>query len=154
MRGPILGLMLATAVGGIGCSSQKPSKFRPVKGVVTYQGKPVENAVVSLVPKGGDGRSATGTTDSNGAFSAGTVGVGDGALPGEYSVTIIKAEAGESPYAHMTDMEEQQQAAKGPLPIPKPQHLLPQKYSKAATSGLSATIGDTGAEDLKFELVD
>jgi hypothetical protein len=102
----------------------------------------------------GDGRSATATTNSEGVFKAGTINPEDGALPGDYSVTIRKFETEISPYQRMSDMDEQQQAAKGSLPIPKTRELLPKKYAKAATSGLTVTVDEEGAQDLKFELVD
>lgn len=147
-------LCMLAFCGTSGCGQKDELGLKEVTGTVTYEGGPVEGAIVSFVPKEGKGRSATGTTDENGAFKLGTIAADDGVLPGDYNVTIRKFEVEPSPYQHMTDMEEQKQAAKGPLPIPKPEELLPEKYAKAATSGLEVTVGDDGAKDLNFDLVD
>lgn len=93
-------------------------------------------------------------TDDKGEFKIGTVTPGDGALPGEYNVTIRKTQTEESPYTKMTEMDEQKQASKGALAVPKIQELLPQKYGKAATSGFTVKVDEEGAKDLKFDLVD
>jgi hypothetical protein len=124
---------------------------------VTYNGTPVSGAMVAFAPKaaGGKGRSATGISDDAGIFKIGTVIPGDGALPGDYDVTVRKTEIGPSPYANISsEMDEAKQAAKGSLKVPKPKELLPEKYASSKTSGLTVTVGDQGAKDLKFNLTD
>jgi hypothetical protein len=49
--------------------------------------RPLENAVVTFVPDG-EGRMATGITDKNGNFALTTFSTGDGAIPGDYKVTV------------------------------------------------------------------
>src|SRR5436190_10000431 len=63
----------------------------PVEGVVTLDGKPLENAYVNFVPNGADMLTASGTTDASGNFALET-GSGPaakpGAIPGRYKVCI------------------------------------------------------------------
>jgi hypothetical protein len=77
--------VLAMAVLGCGLTA-KPVK---VEGIVTQDGKPIQNAMVVFHPEGG-GRSATGLTDSEGVFQLTTINTGDGAMPGAYKVTVEK----------------------------------------------------------------
>lgn len=88
---------LAAIVLLAGCGGEKLPTV-PVKGTVTYNGKPLDGADVAFVPKDpeGGGRGASGVTDSQGNFKLQTFLVGDktaaGALPGEYLVSVSKRE--------------------------------------------------------------
>jgi hypothetical protein len=81
---------LATAVvlAVAGCGS----KGSPVKveGVVTLDGKPMAGATVNFSPADDHGNPAFGLTDSAGAFRLTTFRSEDGALPGDYKVTVRK----------------------------------------------------------------
>lgn len=78
-----LALVLVVAISG--CSGSTPVK---VKGKVTLDGKPLPNSTVKFIPSAEGGREATGVTDENGAFQLETFSSGDGALPGNYKVTV------------------------------------------------------------------
>src|SRR5687768_17292422 len=80
---------LAIGFAGCGSGSERPV---PVGGKVTLGEKPVDGAVVTFHSKGG-GRSASGKTDADGNFKLTTINTGDGAPPGEYTVTISKQES-------------------------------------------------------------
>src|SRR5262245_40133458 len=71
-----------------GCNSGKPVK---VEGLVTLEGKPVEGATVTFNPQSDQGHIAAGRTGSDGTFRLTTFTSGDGALAGDYQVTITKA---------------------------------------------------------------
>jgi hypothetical protein len=71
-------------MGELGCS-----RLVKVKGVVKLDGVPVEGAGVVFAREGDQGRPAVGQTDSEGVFVLTTFRDGDGALRGEYKVTII-----------------------------------------------------------------
>lgn len=156
VRRVFVGLIIGNVAwcGVSGCSKTDKLGLKEVTGTVTYDGDPVDGAIVTLVPQAKSGRSATGTTNTEGQFKLGTVSAGDGAFPGEYNVTIRKYEVETSPYQRMTDMDEQQQASKAPLKVPKVQELLPEKYALAKTSGLTVTVEETGAKNLVFDLED
>ena len=59
----------------------------PVKGVVTYEGRPLPHAFVVFIAQEPGGRDASGVTDAQGAFQLSTFQT-TGALPGLYKVTV------------------------------------------------------------------
>jgi len=73
-----------------GCSSGVKANTSKVQGIVKLDGMPVEGATVSFIPKAADGHLANGLTGSDGVFTLTTYNTGDGALPGEYTVTVVK----------------------------------------------------------------
>ena len=79
-------LLLAGAFAGSGCG-RGPVK---VEGVVTFDGKPAENAVVVFAPLEGRGRYATGITNQDGYYRMFTEKLGDGVFPGEYKITVSR----------------------------------------------------------------
>jgi hypothetical protein len=78
-RGVAAGLLLV----GVGCSTRPV----PVEGLVSLDGRPLKNAAVTFIPEG-NGRIATAITGNDGSFHLTTFAAGDGALPGDYKVTI------------------------------------------------------------------
>ncbi|WDI41619.1 hypothetical protein [Bremerella sp. P1] len=110
-------------------------KTAPVKGVITYKGKPLADANVSFIPSGG--RPASGTTNSNGEFELTTFVQGDGALPGEHHVLVQKftQPASDELYAEVKT-------------------AIPKKYSEIKTSPLRESISKEGNVDLRIELLD
>ncbi|MEX2169936.1 MAG: carboxypeptidase-like regulatory domain-containing protein [Pirellulales bacterium] len=120
-----------------GCSSAPP-ELPPLSGTVTYQGAPVQGAIVVLHPaEAGELQPAQATTDSNGQFAISThIGQGayqPGLAPGKYLVEISKREV----------------ASDFTRP---PRHLLPEKYASAKTSELTADVPAEGVEELEFTL--
>lgn len=102
---------------------------------------------MSLYPTG-KGHGAFGISDDSGKFVLGTFGKGDGAVPGEYKISVKKLDAS-------TSGAQPRQGDPGYDPNPKPadpKHLLPEKFGDFTKSGLSATIGNTAISDLKVEL--
>jgi hypothetical protein len=82
-----LGVLIAFLVlAQFGCGG----KDQPVKleGAVTLDGEPVEGAIVSFLPDEGGGRFAHGMTAKDGSFQLTTYKPDDGALPGDYRVTV------------------------------------------------------------------
>lgn len=82
-----LGVLTALWVlAGFGCGG----KDQPVRveGVVTLDGAPLEGAIVSFLPDEKGGRFADATTAKDGSFRLSTYKRDDGALPGDYRVTV------------------------------------------------------------------
>lgn len=128
---------LLIAVVSLGCSSASP-ELPHVSGTVTYQGAPVEGAMVVFQPaESSEQQPAQAKTDAAGQFAMSThVGQGEyqpGLAPGKYLVEITKTELS------------------GDFTRP-PRHLLPQKYASVKTSELTAEVPPEGAEELKFTL--
>lgn len=110
MRRITFGLMCGVAliIGCGGGSSGPQFSLVPVTGIVTANGQPVANAVVSFAPYEGDiVRSAYGVTDDSGKYALQYEGR-DGCPPGKYRVTVSKfAMPDGSPFPRGMPPEEQ-----------------------------------------------
>ena len=133
-------------VAGLGCGgSGKPVK---TEGLVTLDGKPVDGATVTFHPEAEQGHVATGLTDADGVFQLQTFAEADGALPGEYKVTVIKTEAQSAPGS-----------ASGPEQMMKTMFnrqkkrssLLPKQYADLSRTPLRARVPDEKGH-VKLEL--
>lgn len=140
----------------LGCEEEGIPKY-PVTGSVTYKGKPLEGAIISFTPKS-DGRPASTTTDSEGKYSLSTDVNGDGAVAGEYAVTIAKydRQVTQPPPPPSSDDEleepvditeeypagyDEMDAAEKSASVAK--NLLPRKFASPATSPLQAQVTDS-----------
>lgn len=146
---------LALGLSGCGGGSERPV---PVGGKVLLGGKPVDGAVVTYHSKGG-GRSASGKTDAEGNFKLTTINTGDGAPPGEYTVTIAKQETksgGGGVDISSGDYGEaygQAMMAAGTNTMSKyMKDVLPAKYADPAQSGLVRTVVKGEENNFTFEL--
>ena len=149
-----------TICGLLGCGSDKPDREPTVKvtGTVKYKGAAVADANVSFIPetelgKAAEKKGAFARTDSQGNFSLQTFEPDDGAIPGKYTVTVMKMEQAASSDLPDTDPnyvppEEQTQ------PPPAPKHLLPEVYSLPLKSPLKVEVKDGENEPVVLELKD
>jgi hypothetical protein len=85
----------------------------------------------------------------------GTYEAGDGAVPGEYAVTVLKTESAEEGIVvgeadESDDPEEEEEAAEEDAP----EGVLPAKYQNKDTSGLSASVTQGGDNNFSFDLTD
>lgn len=138
-RNVLASLLLACCFAGCG-----PANIRvPVEGVVTLDGKAIEGAAVTFMPKAG-GRPGVAGTDAAGRFVIREAAMHAGIPPGDYDVAIFKAVMAPlfapAPAAPSPNPEE------GSLPIDTPppsrvaRWIVPERYSIPQTSGLSSTI--------------
>jgi hypothetical protein len=134
-------LLLASA----GCGNRNLSK---VEGVVTLDGEPLQGALVSFVPVG-QGRAASGLTDSNGYFRLTTLSTDDGAVPGEYKVIIAYDDNPEERKdATMFTTEEKRDARMGTM-SPQGKKKMAEKRSKKPPSQVPAIYSDIKRTPLK-----
>ena len=91
------GLLMGTvAVFLSGCGSEEVAnrpKVFPVAGVVLHDDKPVEGATVMFIPQG-HSNAAAAITDAKGEFKLQTFAENDGAVAGNYKVTVRKIKMG------------------------------------------------------------
>jgi hypothetical protein len=94
----IIGLFcVALMVTIVGCGESHPA-LTIVTGTVTYDGKPLADATVAIMPDGGDGtaKNAVGDTDAEGKFTLATTfptsGSVAGAVQGNYVLRVFKFE--------------------------------------------------------------
>jgi len=112
------GLAAALVLAGFGCGSQgKPVKF---EGLVLLDDKPLAGAAVQFIPAvDGQGQPAVGVTNQEGVFHLTTFAAGDGAIPGNYKVTVSKQAGGDDT---------------GPPPTPRNREEAKALYLKRARS--------------------
>ncbi len=118
-----------------GCGGGNPLELIPVRGTVTYNGKPLGRGIVNYVPKqAGAGRSANGPILEDGTFVMTTQKRDDGVAPGTYNIVVYSDE--EAPIRTREEIESQRG------PAAKPKLLIPEKYMSTETSGLSDVVDD------------
>ncbi len=146
-------IVLAASLSCLGCSKgpQAPPTF-PVTGVVTYKGKPVEGAAVSLVSNNPKVRSAAGTTDAEGKFEVTTYYSATeqpkGAMPGDYAITVSKTSVPVLPEGLKPEEQMAIVTKAGP-----PKDLLPAIYLNPLTTPFKVKVVDAPPEPLKIDLV-
>jgi hypothetical protein len=127
--------------GLIGCGGAKEGQLptAQVTGQVTYRGKPLERGMVKFLPTqaAGEGvRVAYGIIDERGRYRLGTYGQGDGAVLGDYQVTVTSRP---------------DETSRNPL-IRRVASTIPIRYADPVQSGLTAHVesgGNTYDIDLK-----
>lgn len=122
-----------------GCGSSGP-EMASVSGKVTYNGQPVPKGTISFQTTDPDGRNATGMIQPDGSYELQTEQPGDGALLGNYRVSI-------------SAREEEEILMYIPKKPVKPKLLIPEKYENPATSNLTAAV-TSGSNTHNFELTD
>src|SRR5687768_13891650 len=103
-------------------------KTHPVEGTVQFEGRPLEGAFVVLHPKGlSDPKNlpAHAKTDAMGKFKTSTYDAHDGAIAGEYSVTVE--------YAQLVRTEDG--VVSGP-------NLLPARYASPSTTDVTIRVAE------------
>jgi hypothetical protein len=85
----LMAALISLTCEGCGSSSEAlpPSPPVPVKGKITYRGKPLPKGEITLTPTDG-GQQARGTIQPDGTFVLRTFQGDDGALIGVHAVTV------------------------------------------------------------------
>jgi hypothetical protein len=159
-RACLVGLSLLVLLAG--CQSEAGPDTTAVTGTVKHNGTPVAGAAVSFVPVDDPanplkkGQSAVGVTDSAGKYSLTTLKKDDGAMAGSYKVIVTKFEGaapaggGAQAINEAGDMPASYGGAAADAPPAK--NLLPAKYEKVETSGLTAEVKAGAANTHDFNL--
>lgn len=131
-----------------GCDSG-PATGR-VAGAVTYNSEAVKEGTVTFYPTQG-GRPATGRIQSDGTYELSTFGDGDGALVGEYRIAVEAKSVVGGPPAPKSLKEEITQTSAAKPTKPSIKWLVPEQYSSAESSGITATV-KRGQNEINFNL--
>ena len=157
----IIGLFcVALMVTVVGCGASHPP-LTVVTGTVTYDGKPLEDATVAIIPDGGDGtaKPADGKTDADGQFTLTTTFIDgeivDGAVEGTYTLRVVKYEKMEAvvdegePPADGGDPASEMMAMMGDNLDPGSQSLIHEKFGFAYSTDKSwnnrCSVGTIGS---------
>lgn len=132
---PALTLLALALLAGCEGTSEGQVPVHPVRGKVTFKGKPLADALVVLEPEAGgqpDVPRPTGRTDAEGLFQLHTYTGTDGAPAGSYRVGITVAPSAEASFDPFKNAAEKTRIAvpKGPG----------RRYADPASSGLKADI--------------
>jgi hypothetical protein len=118
------GLVLVLGCGG--------SRYAPVSGTVTMDGKPLANVAVSFQPAGGEpnpGVGSSGRTDEKGEYTLQVIGGrGKGAVVGKHRVEV-------NPTVSKPDDDRN----------PAPNVRIPARYNRASTLTFEVKPGDNTA---------
>ena len=154
-----MGIAAATAVVLLaGCSDGRPTRV-PVSGTVTFQGEPLASANVTFLSTQADGHSASGRTDDSGQFKLTTFSPDDGAIPGDYVVTIAmhdsrgaEIDVGAADQDLGADYEAMMMGEASSGGAQAQPGGLPAKYANASESGLTETVTEGKKNVIDIEL--
>jgi hypothetical protein len=147
------GASVIAVILALGCSDDTGlSKRYPVYGRVSFQGAPVAKGRIDFHPVDpGKCRPASGEI-RNGSYSLTTLSPDDGALPGEYKVTVSSTDVDNSKVIATVKARggggRQQDIARA---THNAKSLVPKKYSLRDTSDLTATVQER-SNSLDFQL--
>ena len=159
-------LLVGSLIAWIGCGTSNTSGTVPAAVTVTYRGQPVEGATVTFHPAGSEQRGSVARTDASGRADVWTFDPGDGVMPGSYNVTVTKVVGGLSPDTYAARWGGVDQESMSPQELAEYEafmkkaeseplkHEVPEKYSRPATSDLTAEVSDGGDNQFTFELQD
>ena len=144
LRKPTVAACLLAILLCAGCSdtTSRPSTVK-VSGTVKYKGEPLKQGRISFLKKQGPNakevvRPAIGRI-VDGAYELTTFQTGDGAIPGDYQVTIES----------MDDDLSLEEIGEGKK---KPKSTIPRQYASGDTSGLKVTVPTSGPFTKDFDL--
>jgi len=151
--------LAAVVVSLAGCGEPPEPADRlgrvPATATVTYNGADVDGATVTFYPAGEGGMGAFGKTDSGGRAKMGTYDSEDGAVPGEYTVTVFKMEGATSGVVGEEEESDEPEGEEGgETDESEAAGVLPAKYADKSASGLTATVTEGGDNSFPFELTD
>ena len=148
----VVGLLAgATCLVWGGCSGSDRPATVPVRGQVTFRGKPVVGATITFLCDGAP-RPAVGTTDAAGAYQLTTFEPNNGAVVGTHVVTVKKYATGSNdgypeidpsmgPAAMSKALEKAEQATlEAQRKARKAPPELPAKYGRRSTSDLRKQV--------------
>jgi hypothetical protein len=138
-------VLLLVAALAVGCSKKDPNapELLGVDGVVTFDGQPLENAVVCFHPIGTTrGTEAFGRTDASGHYALKSRHLGEGTPVGEYRVIIGKLTLPDGSPLPDKDFDPMTTAVR---------QVLPARYSNTEGSELRAKVPE-GGDTINFDL--
>lgn len=150
-RRAAIAVSMALGLLALGCGPSDGLTVYPVQGMVTFEGEPLEGAIVVFLPDE-SGRAASGRTLSDGSFQLATSGAQQsGAMAGDYHVTIRKevdVDANGNPIDYGN-------GDAGPASKPQTRgktiSVIPNRYGEVEKTDLTATV-TKGNNLFTFEL--
>jgi hypothetical protein len=129
--GAMPGIVVLVGLTACGSRSDALPGSVPVSGVVLYDGKPLGQGTVRFAPESG-GQPATGAI-VDGRFQMRTTASSPGVVKGRYRISIVSEKVGA-----VADLPDG--VPPDPNNLPRPESLIPARYSDAGTSGLEVDV--------------
>ena len=146
----IVMIALAASASLAGCGSSSELELTPVRGEVTYNGKPLTSGIVGYLPtRRGEGRAANGPIEADGTFVLTTLKRHDGVMKGAYQIVIYAYDSASEPKTR-EEIEAQSKSGRAG----RPRSLVPEKYADPETSGLTDVVDAGHSGFKKIELTD
>jgi hypothetical protein len=145
-------LCSAALLAYTGCN--RVPQYTPVSGVVTLDGEPYGNVMVTFVAVDGGGVSPVGRTDDSGKFKMGTDTSDNGVRPGKYKVVVAPGPSKESKgTGHPSEAFQGKQPAAGKVDASKEYQKLEKEGAKALKAKVHPTIyGDPARTTLEVDV--
>ena len=154
-----IAMLMLSGCGGGGEGGEERPATTPVSGIVTYAGSPVAGATIKFTPVSGS-RSASGQSDEEGKYVMTTFESGDGVIPGDYKISVIKLKQVEDDATAEEDSDdyggapnevvlEDEETIEADNP---PENELPDAVADADGSGLTISVGDSAIEDHAIDI--
>ena len=137
-----------------GCGQGGVPKNIPIRGLVSYQGKPLNGGDVLYAPVDEkQGRPAYGKIQGDGTFTVRTTEQISGVIPGKYRISIRAAEpvAGQPTASGKTARSKTATKSRGEQ---KQKPLIPERYSDPQRSGLTDEVTASHSRYVKLELTE
>lgn len=124
------------------CGCSRGPVMAPVHGIVSLDGKPLAFGVIMLHPT--KGQVAQASIGADGAFAVSTFHPGDGAPVGSYRVSVLCYE-GHDPQRKQAGSNSAEEFLLG-------KSLVPLRYTRANSSGLSVDVAPDADNELVLDL--
>lgn len=136
----------------VGCGADRGDRPSVVAagGKVLLDGQPLADAHVVFVPPTNDRPAASARTNADGVFELTTFAPHDGAVPGDFTVTVTKRVVEQS----LTTEEANAYFARtgNSPPLPTFTDVVPQRYADPTSSGLAASVRAEGENQFELKL--
>ncbi|MCF0234086.1 MAG: hypothetical protein HUK22_03810 [Thermoguttaceae bacterium] len=143
--GALICCVVGAAAISTGCGKNKNGTV-PVSVKITYNGSPVEEAVVVFRGEDPAQTPASGATDRGGVAKLSSFEPKDGAKPGKYLVTVEKAE--------LVEERDPNDPTGDRILSSETVYHIPKNYGNAGTSGLTAEVVAGKKNSFEFNLDD
>lgn len=146
-------LVLAAAATLAGCGGGDNVAVYPVKGMVSFEGKPmVGGGSIAFVPAGGQrGKAAGAVIREDGTYELTTYSEGDGSMVGDFRVVVTQVVYQEPDFGGDSD-KAGASATPEPVSVVPEEDRIPMVYSDPAKSPLTATVEAKELNEINFDL--
>lgn len=133
--------MLCSAIFLVSAGCNRVPQHTPVSGVVTMDGEPYGNVLITFVAVDGGGLTPVGRADNSGNFKMGTETSDNGVRPGKYKVVVAPGPSKESKgTGHPSEAFQKNQPAAGKVDANKEYRKMENEATKAAKAKVHPTI--------------